>query len=207
LRAEKSHYTFPSTILQQTSNDEIYQDLYYGQPIIVTDNGAVSFNIPMDATEVDWNQSAKQKSSLGWQMKLQKLGWYAFIAGTIWSLIMASLSPSIANLLIAGLYMVLVAVMLWYRHRHPWGVIYNHAHQPVAGAVVTLYDLENPQISRPPVVTSASGRYAFLTDKGKYQLGVAIKNAAGTVWPVVSTPPLKQTSSQGHIAQDIQLPD
>jgi hypothetical protein len=104
------------------------------------------------------------------------------------------------------LYLLLISAMLWYRHRHPWGVIYDHLRQPVAGAIVTLYDLDHPQITRPPVVTTASGRYAFLTDKGKYQLSVAQKNAAGTIWPVVSTPPLKLASNQGHIAQDIQLP-
>lgn len=206
LRAEKTHYSFPSIRLANASNDEVYQDLYFGQPITVTDVGVVSFNIPMDPIGADWNETAKLHGTYGWQTKMQKTSWYVFMIGTGWSWLMTAFAPTTINLLISGLYILLIGAMLWYRVRHPSGTIYDSDGRPVAGAIITLYDLEHPQMSRPPVVTTSSGRYAFLTDKGNYQLGVARKNQAGVIWPVISTPPIKQTSKQGHIAHDIKLP-
>jgi hypothetical protein len=206
LRAEKSNYSFPSIALANAAADEVYQDLYFGQPITVTETGVVSFNIPMDPVAQDWNQVAKQRAAYGWQTRLQKLSWYGFAAGALWSLTLAVLSPSVINLSIIGIYVLVMAAMLLYRVRHPAGVVYDRNHKPVAGAVVTLFDLQHPQMSRPPVVTTSSGRYAFLTDKGEYQLNVALKNEAGVMWPVTSTPPIEQKSKQGHIAKDITLP-
>ena len=119
---------------------------------------------------------------------------------------MAVLSPTLINVSILAIYGLLSAAMLWYRRGHPWGVIYDRHKEPVAGAVVSLIDLDHPQMSRPPVVTTAAGRYSFLTDKGTYQVSVSQKSEAGGIWPVYSTAPFSQAKHEGHIARDIELP-
>jgi hypothetical protein len=206
LRAEKSHYAFPAASLSRIPADEIYQDLYYGDTVNVPDGGVVSVNIPMDPVDADWNQAAKQQANFGRSLRWQRLSLYMFVIGFIWSMIMAVLAPTGINVAMVIIYLILASAMLWYRRGHPWGVVYSSSRKPVAGAVVNLINLDNPQVARPPVVTTAAGRYAFLTDKGNYQVSVSQKNAGGAIWPVYSTPPLKQTKPQGHVAPDIELP-
>jgi hypothetical protein len=118
---------------------------------------------------------------------------------------MAAFAPNSINVTIAGLYALLAIGMFWYRQQHPWGVIRDAKHQPLAGAVITLNDINNPLLHRPPVVTTAAGRYAFLVDKGHYQLSIARRRNGGEVWPVAASPVINQTKPQGHIARNITV--
>jgi hypothetical protein len=60
LKAAKTHFTFPSTTMQGKTKDELYTDLYFGEPITITERGEViTKNIPMDPMGDDWNEAAK----------------------------------------------------------------------------------------------------------------------------------------------------
>ena len=102
------------------------------------------------------------------------------------------------------MYIILLLLRWLQRLRSPWGTVYNQQGQPIAGAAVSLADVNNPLVKRPPVVTNSNGRYAFLVDKGRYQLNVALKSgetySAPTPGPVVEI-----KSNHGHITTDLTV--
>jgi hypothetical protein len=202
LQAIKDHYQFPSSLLQLAEFDEIYQDLYYGQTIMVQEDGDVSYNVPMDPS-VSWSQISQPLPP--WEADYWRyISLFIFGLGFLWSTVMAALYPSWINISIVCLYVGFVASIVFYRWQHPWGIVTNSDHQPIGGAVVTLDNLKHPQLAPPPVVTAPSGRYAFPVDKGFYRLRVAIRRPGGQLRPVTSTPPINQ--ADGYVARDITLP-
>lgn len=205
LTAQKTHYRFPSTQLDVEHGDPVYDDIYFGQPIVIEDSGSFSLNIPMDNMDPDWNQQAKQEVLSSWHTRLRRLSWFFYGLGLAWSILVISLQPHLTNLLLAGLYLVVGWLLLRGGRRRAWGVIYNKHQQPVSNAVISLINIDSPLVKYPPVVTDGSGRYAFLTSKGNYRVDVALRSQSGQPWPILSTPTIKQNKSEGYIAQDIHL--
>lgn len=203
LEAKKSNYSFPATSLKNAPQDELYQDLYYGGDIEVTDSSTINFNIPMDPIAADWNQVKKQQMGLLARFHIpSQLRDGIFWSGFAWSVFMTLLAASPFNLAVAALYLVLIGLRLYRRWQSPWGVIYDSSHRPIAAAAVHLINLENPLAKRPPVVTKSSGRYSFLVDRGRYQLQVAIKKSFGYGAPIQG-PIVEVLGRQGSINHDL----
>ena len=117
---------------------------------------------------------------------------------------MCSLSVTMINVVVLGMYIVLLLLRWLQRLRSPWGTVYNQHGQPIAGAAVSLTNVNNPLVKRPPVVTNSNGRYAFLVDKGQYQLHVALKSE-GTYSAPTPGPTVEIKSKHGHVTTDLTV--
>ena len=202
LTVKKVHYLFPSQLLNGRKDDGVYEDLYFGGKITINDADAITYNIPLDPVAPDWNQNQKRRSERA--ARRQQVWQWLFWIGLAWSIIMCSVAASLLNIVVLGMYIILLLLRWLQRLRSPWGTVYNQQGQPIAGAAVSLADVNNPLVKRPPVVTNSNGRYAFLVDKGRYQLNVALKSgetySAPTPGPVVEI-----KSNHGHITTDLTV--
>ncbi len=205
IHAVRTNYTFPAASLKSAESDEVYQDLYHGEPLFVTDDQPISVNIPMDPTAADWNQLNKHVEP-DWVIIWRRWGNVLFAIGFGWSLCTFLLQSNPINGIILALYVGLIGLMLWYRHQHAHGTILDSYGHPVAGAIVSLVDTAHPTVPRPPVVTTSSGHYAFLVDRGSYRITVSRQHNSHSPWPILTTSVIHQRRRQGLIATKIVLP-
>lgn len=202
LIVKKVHYLFPSKLLNGRKDDGVYEDLYFGGAITINDADAITYNIPLDPVAPDWNQIQKRRSE---QAALRQQVWqWLFWIGLAWSIVMCSLSASLLNIVVLGMYVVLLLLRWLQRLRSPWGTVYDQHGQPIAGAAVSLTNVNNPLVKRPPVVTNSNGRYAFLVEKGSYQLNVALKSGETYSTPTPG-PTVEINSKHGHITTDLTV--
>jgi hypothetical protein len=205
LQAQKTHYRFPSENLGHAQQDEVYDDLYYGEPITITAAAPVMFNIPMDPLELDWNQQEKGRMGILGKRRLWAIvGQALFWGGLVWSLVIFSVEPGLLTGSILVIYSLCLALQVVVRRRHRSGTIRNSVRQPVEGAIVRVSDIDSPVAKYPPVVTKQSGQYAFLVEQGTYKVSVEQKTASG--YQVVATSdPITIHSKYGDIHHNLQI--
>jgi hypothetical protein len=208
ITAQKSGYQFPSRIMAGES-DVVYDYLYHGQAIRVEATGHIQVNIPMDPVQPNWNEQEKVRLGLSphfWpgRATLLQLSRWLFWLGVIWSIVVVVIAPSVFNSLILLLYAAILLVRLVSRWRNPLGIVLV-GRQPLAGAVVRLSQPDLPGLKYPPLVTGASGQYAFLVDAGHYQLAVETKQAEGDYQEVARTDVIQIDQSPGSIHHRIRL--
>lgn len=78
-------------------------------------------------------------------------------------------------------------------------------HRPVHGAVVHLESLASDKIKRPPVVTRADGRYAFLVERGDYRVRVELPTSDGTYREAARSTVIHVAARFGHVHQNLML--
>jgi len=91
--ANKTNYEFPSKKLMGKTGDELYNNLYFGETIVVKEEGEVIVkNIPLDQLNFDWNEFAKnQQKRLSYYRRSDIiiarisnfLFWFGFIVAAI----------------------------------------------------------------------------------------------------------------------------
>ncbi|HSE34990.1 MAG TPA: Ig-like domain-containing protein, partial [Candidatus Paceibacterota bacterium] len=64
IQANKTHYKFPSEKLKGRGRDELYENLYFGDPFQVREGSVIQYNIPLDPVEFDWNEFAKNQDKV-----------------------------------------------------------------------------------------------------------------------------------------------
>lgn len=184
LVANKTHYQFPSTILAGKTQDEIYDHLYFGDVFTVeNDEQVVTWNIPMDALETDWNQEEKRRMNImRWFTKNPKLSAWLFSTlfaiGFFVSIVITYFYPVWWNIVILGVYLViaLVQIMGW-GAVHPGKITKNG--KPLQGAIVRVFGVTlNREIAHK--VTSDLGGYYVLVPKADYYITIEQKNDDGT---------------------------
>lgn len=184
LQANKTHYLFPSKLLAGKMEDEIYNNLYFGDQVVVRDGQVVSLNIPMDPLQFDWNEFAKSKSNFFrfytrrkiWLNRLWKL---IFVLGFSFSLLAVIVTPSWWNMVMVVLYIVLYLFNRFWPNRHRPVVISSvKTGEPLPFAIVKFFLPEvNQQIKS--VVADKYGRIFVLVRPGVYYYTVEEKLADG----------------------------
>jgi hypothetical protein len=178
--ANKTHYKFPSDKLKGRSHDELYDNLYFGDPFQVREGGVVQYNIPLDPVEFDWNEYAKNQDKV-FQIYSKKKNirlWVfntIFFFGLIFSLLSLILSYSLLNLVVVLIYGLIFTFQVFWRVAHRPTYIVNKAtgkRLPFAIIKVWLPGL-NTVVKK--TVSDESGRYYFLVPPGKYYLTVEEK--------------------------------
>lgn len=202
LTAKKVHYQFPSQQLKGQDYDGVYSHLYFGGKFTIREEDAITYNIPLDPISPDWNQLQKNKHD--YSQAWHKISVWLFRVGFVWSIVMFSASITILNGIVLAMYIVLIILRWLQKLRSPWGVVYDQQGKPIIGAAVSIIDLDNPEVTRPPVITGNSGRYVFLVEKGRYQLQVAVKSDNKYLTPSPG-PEIEVDKRQGHIAVDLTV--
>lgn len=184
--ANKTNYLFPSQKLAGKTNDELYDNLYFGQDIEVKKDGDVlTRNIPLDPLKFDWNEFTKQNKSLNkfysrWDAMLREISDFFYVVGFFVSTIAFFVAPYPYNTIIMGVYLLLFILRLLGIKPRPYGsVIKKSDNSPFAFAIVRVSDPESQrEISHR--ITDKYGRYFCLVPKGKYYIKIETKNTDGS---------------------------
>lgn len=192
--ANKTNYIFPSKKLVGKINDELYSDLYFGEPLVVTDVGAiVTKNIPLDPEKFDWNEFAKgnKKLMIFYSKRarfMKRLSDVMFVFGFIIATIALFAAPRPYNTIIFGLYIILLILRrLGLRAKPHATVTEKETGSPLAFAIARIYSVELGQefMHR---VTDKFGRFFALVPQGKYYVTIEKKNDDESYTLVLTSP-------------------
>jgi hypothetical protein len=203
----KTHYEFPSKKLLGRSSDELYPNLYFGEPIQVTEQGQViTKNIPMDAVGVDWNEQAKKEMQVANFFKkhdalLIRIINVLYVVGFVTSLLAFLASSSIFNGIVTGLYIFMLFLYIVGLHPKPHGILTDSKGYPLSFAIMRIFNA-NLKKEVAHKVSDADGKYYCLVQKGEYYVTIEKKNPDGTYTHVFTSQPFKAT--KGVINQNFK---
>lgn len=193
MRADKSHYRFPSQILQGKSQDELYANLYFGEAFSMQPGQIVTRNIPLDPLGFDWNEFTKNKQHFLrhysrrelWQARLLDFFFWVGFLATITS---GLLKPSWWNGAMLLVYLLVYSLKWWWRAKHKPAVA-KIGDEPLSFGVIRAYVPGlNQEVKR--VVADMFGRFYLLLRPGTYYLTFEEKLPSGSYRLVHKTEPL-----------------
>lgn len=192
LQAAKTHYAFPSQLLVGRQKDELYDRLYFGGPIDVTEDGQViAHNIPMDPIGQDWNQQAKTKMRITrfynkHSVAIAILTDIVFYAGVAMTALAVLLSPERYNVILLSVYAVIMVLRIIGLKSRRFGRVMNgKTGEPLTHAVLKFISPKTGvMVARR--MTDGMGRYYALINKGTYTVTIELMQADGTYQPVAT---------------------
>jgi len=174
LRAEKTHYQFPSNVLSGKGNDDVYNDLYFGGLVEVTSKGGViSKNIPLDPIGFDWNEFAKREDNLTlWYSKYDRLVLritdILFYIGFVIAALALFVALEPYNYIIFGLYILLIVVrIIGIKGRQYGKIIDVRTGRPFSYAVMRVLTADGGNLILKKSC-DRFGRYFALISNGTY---------------------------------------
>jgi DNA-binding beta-propeller fold protein YncE len=196
MTAGKTNYTFPSAKLAGKTRDELYNDLYFGEPFTVrAKDDVIERNLPLDPIAFDWNEFAKVEQHL---MKLyakrdhfwNRLSGGIFVAGLIYAVLITAVKPSAFNIIIMALYAVLLIVRMLGLKPHSYGTITDSAGDPLSYGIIHVKTAQSEtEIGR--AIADQYGRYFCLVADGRYVFTIDRKNTDGSYSEVMKTPVIR----------------
>jgi hypothetical protein len=192
IRAGKTHYTFPSTRLTGKTNDVLYQDLYFGEEVIVSEDQVITKNIPMDSEFADWNQEEKKRMKVGYVSGVHKvfavLSNLVMYTGLLVTIIFTVIKPSTTNFIFLGIYIVLFIARAAGFRPHSYGTIRRKdTKEGLSSAIVRIASAKlGREIGH--AVADPRGHYYTLLPKGEYQVNIEEKKAEEVYEKVYTTP-------------------
>jgi len=185
LRANKTHYKFPSSQLFGRLNDEVYGNLYFGGATTVKEGEVVNLNIPMDPLDFDWNEYAKNKTnyfrfySRRERIKIWLLDGI-FYFGFALSIGVFVAQPSILNVFFCAFYVIFEIFRIFWRYRHRAGQLVSASTgEPLAFGLVRVYLPDSNQLVK-IAPADELGRYYILVRPGTYYYTVEEKQVDGS---------------------------
>jgi FG-GAP repeat len=206
---QKTHYAFPSRELYRNHNDYVYDNLYFGEELVVDNETTVlRRNIPMDAQGRDWNEEEKVRMGIVSSRKKRQviiiLVNTFFIVGALYSFYVIWVSPNLWNIVTTVLYVTIwTAQMLWKREFHLTTVVRRKSGGAVPFALIKVY-LQDQSVVIKQVVADMHGKFYFLVAPGKYKVTVEEKDMQGE-YHVVHTIDMVNLP-RGIFLKDIVLP-
>lgn len=193
LAAKKTHYAFPSQKMTGRDHDELYNNLYYGETIIIREEGQViSKNIPMDPEAFDWNEFAKRDMGVLRTNARRAVLWARitnifFVVGFVIAIVAFFLVPAPYNLMIFLLYLLMLALRVFgLRPKHSGQIKDKTTGQPLSFAVIKIFGAAtNVQVGRR--VADQYGRYYALVGRGEYVIVIEKKLPDGSYQQVFSS--------------------
>ena len=192
IKANKTHYRFPSERLAGKNSDELYNHLYFGNQFTTNGESVININIPMDPLDFDWNEFAKTKTNFFefynrrqlWLSRLYKL---IFASGFLLSAYVSFVSPSVWNIIIFALYIVILAInRFWNNRQKPLQIIDSRTGEPLPFAILRVFLPElNQQIKY--TVADKLGRFYLLVRPGAYYYTIEEKQSDGSYLKVLQS--------------------
>jgi hypothetical protein len=178
LKAEKTHYSFPSKKLAGRKSDEIYNDLYFGGEFTIKENQpVVKRDVPLDAIGFDWNEFQKNKTHvMSFYSKREfialKIADLIFVIGLIFSIYAVYVVASGYNIFILGIYVFLLVVRLVGRDPRSYGKISRLlTGEAVPFSIIRVFTTDR-WATLAQKVADINGRYYCLIPKGQYALTI-----------------------------------
>jgi len=186
MSANKTNYIFPSRKLAGKTEDELYNDLYFGASIEIKQSGqAILKNIPMDSLKFDWNEFAKRDKKL---MKFyskadiifRKIFDLLFVVGFIVAIVSYFSAPYPYNLIMMIAYLVLLILRIVGIKPKAYGrVSAGITGDPLSFAILRIV-IPDTNVEIAHKITDKYGRYYCLVPKGKYIIKIEKKNEDGS---------------------------
>jgi hypothetical protein len=196
VKANKTHYQFPSQKLAGQRVDELYDNLYFGQPLATEGEEVINLNIPMDPIGFDWNEFAKTKTDFFrfyskkeiWRNRIFNMIFYLGFLLSIYTLVFR---PSVLNIILALLYVaVYIFNKLWRSKYKPRRLYKKETGEPLPFSIIRLFLPEiNQQVKN--VVTDQVGNFYILVRPGSYYYTVEEKLPDGSYQKIYQSEPLE----------------
>ncbi len=167
LEISKGAMTFPSTLLAAYKNDGQKTDIYHGEPIKVSEEGAViTANIPLDPLG-----EHKKPLRLIWERFARKLQWILSWVGFGVTIVSLYIAPRWYVWVLLGVHLVFTA-LFWRLAKPPkvksWGIVYDAGtKEPLSNAVARLFSSQFNKLVATQI-TDRKGRYYFLAGDNRY---------------------------------------
>ncbi len=212
IEAKKTNYAFPSKKVSGF-DDEVYNNLYFGEKIEVMQGQIIKKNIPLDPVKFDWNEFAKKNKNFmrfysKWDIIIRKISNPTFIIGFIIALLVLIFAPSPYNIIIFALYIMLLLLKIAMKATgiQPKSVGYiieKNTGIPISFAIMRIMSPStNTEISSK--VADKYGRYYCLVPKGKYYVKIEKKNSDES-YSLIHTSGIIDASKKGIIKEKFQV--
>lgn len=204
LTAQKGHHSFPAHT--DPVLDPLYQEHYYGAPIVMTEAGTLIKDIPLDPTDFDWNEQEKYKKGLyRFYSRLDRPLAYASllltIAGAVFAVVSVVVDPEPFNYFLLAIYTIVGLYYLVVGAPRLYGRV-NYATQSIPNALIRAR-LPGNTSGGPHTVTDHLGRYYLLLPPGEmFNVSVEQKlpdDTYSTVWQGEMHP------ERGYLNKDISI--
>ncbi|MEI7765026.1 MAG: carboxypeptidase-like regulatory domain-containing protein [bacterium] len=178
----KNNYSFPSRKLFGKKEDELYQNLYFGDFLDLKEDELIIKNIPMDPEKFDWNEFAKKDKKLfkfnsPYARFFARISNILFYFGFVLALFLLIINTfNYYNLAIILIYLVLLLMRIVGVKVKSYGKISEkESGAPLSFAVIRIFNKghEKESIHR---VADKYGRYYCLLPKGEYYITIEKKN-------------------------------
>ncbi len=194
ITVSKTNYTSPSIKMKGKLFDEVYNDLYFGEDIIITQEGeTITKNIPMDSLSFDWNEFAKTRMNVNKFIRGRDVLWARiskalFIIGAMISVIAAIFVPAPYNMIIVGLYILAYILNYVIFTTKKSGILMEKDTKiPLSFAIVKVFrEGEDSPLTKK--IADKFGAYFALVPKGKYFIKVEKKLDDGTYAEIFHSP-------------------
>lgn len=192
IEANKTHYKFPSEKLKGRNKDELYENLYFGDPFRVREGGVVHYNIPLDPMEFDWNEFAKKQDQVfRVYSKSQNIRLWIFniifYVGLVFSALSLAITPTLINALVVCVYSGILGFQIFWKVTHKVTRIVNKTTgMPIPFALVRVW-LSGLNTVVKKTVADEFGRFYFLVSPGTYYITVEQKQPDGSYVEVSRT--------------------
>ncbi|MEK7585431.1 MAG: hypothetical protein AAB455_02885 [Patescibacteria group bacterium] len=206
LLANKTHYRFPSLKLEGKTGDELYENLYFGEPFVSAGGEVVNRNIPLDPIAFDWNEFAKEQQGFfilhsKRERRRNLIFNLLFYIGLVLASYQAIFRPSWLNLITPFFYLgILLFRYIWRKRRPAVAVKSRVTGLPIPFAVIRAFVPGVDQQVK-SVVADMMGRFFLLTPPGEYYITVEEKLPDETYRQVYKSEP--QKLDKGIITKDL----
>jgi streptogramin lyase len=193
----KTNYIFPSSALAEHLQDELYQDLYFGDYINVAEGQIITNNIPMDPINFDWNEFAKNKKQLfkfysKKELLFSRISNILFGIGFGVATLALIVSPEKYNIIIFGLY-ILVFILRRIKFKFKVkGRVFDKNGLPLSYGVIRVFSISS-NVELIHKVVDRMGRYHILLPNGNYYVKIEKKNDDGSYSVVYTSESIEVT--------------
>ena len=189
LEAKKTDYQF---LMEDKNSDELYQDLYHGEQIVVSlPDEVITKNIPMRPLNFNWNEFAKKQGKLmefysKRDFIFNKISTTLFVLGGVISVLALVLAPKPYNIVTFIIYAVLLVLRRFGIKPKDKGSILNKENDsPLSFAVIRIFSkATNTEMAHK--VSDKYGRFYCLIPNGEYSLKIDKKLENGEYATVAS---------------------
>lgn len=197
LTVNKDKYLFPSKDLAGKTNDNVYDELYFGDVFEIKQDGdMITKNIPMDALEFNWNEYEKARLGLGKRRRfvhlkavLHTVSQILFYIGFAVSIYVVSVAPSTWNYIVVSLYVLnLTLRLLGYPRRAGAAVLQDGV--PLSFAIMRVKSATIGREVKKVVLDSMGGYYCLIAN-GNYIVTFEARKPDGTYELIYTSEPFR----------------
>ncbi len=163
-------YLFPSHA-PVTVDTFVYNNLYFGDLITVSDKTLINFDVPMDPVRPSATPLLLKSPSIALGASVAAIADAGFWLGVIMVPLNFILNPNPFTLGVLFLFFGTASLRIWGISEHPFGTVTdNQTGRAMPFALITLNDLTGKRIGF--TVTDEQGRYFLVAERGTYEINV-----------------------------------